>query len=145
MTIRPLPVAIGGMLAMAAVMGIGRFVYTPILPYMVEALSLTKSEAGLIAAANYLGYLLGALAGATGVLGGNRRSWMLWGVAVSAATTAGMAVTESTYLFMVLRFTGGFASALYMVFGSALVFERLALAERSELNFPPGLRLRSRL
>lgn len=120
---------------MAAVMGIGRFVYTPILPYMVEALTLTKSEAGLIAAANYLGYLLGALAGATGVLAGNRRSWMLWGVAVSAATTAGMAVTESTYLFMVLRFTGGFASALYMVFGSALVFERLTLAERSELNF----------
>lgn len=135
MTIRPLPVAIGGMLAMAAVMGIGRFVYTPILPYMTDALALTKSEAGLIAAANYLGYLLGALAGATGILTGNRRSWMLWGVAVSAAATAGMAVTDSTYLFMALRFAGGFASAIYMVFGSALVFERLAAAGRPDLNF----------
>jgi predicted MFS family arabinose efflux permease len=135
MTIRPFSVALGGMLAMAAVMGIGRFVYTPILPYMTDALSLTKSDAGLIAAANYLGYLVGALAGATGIVAGNRRHWMLWGIAISAATTAAMAVTESTYLFMVLRFIGGVASALYMVFGSALVFERLAAAGRSDLCY----------
>jgi len=135
MTIRPLSVAIGGLISLAVVIGIGRFVYTPILPYMVDALSLTKSEAGLIAAANYLGYLLGALAGATGLVGGNRRQWMLWGIAVSAATTAAMAATTSPYLFMVFRFTGGLASALFMVFGSALVFERLAAAKRSDLSY----------
>lgn len=135
MTTRPLSVAIGGLIAMAAVMGIGRFVYTPILPYMVDALSLTKSEAGLIAAANYLGYLLGALAGATGLVGGNRRQWMLWGIAVSAATTAAMAATSSPSVFMALRFTGGLASALFMVFGSALIFERLAAARRSDLSY----------
>ncbi len=135
MTSRPLSVAIGGLIAMAAVMGIGRFVYTPILPYMVDALSLTKSEAGLIAAANYLGYLLGALAGATGLVGGNRRHWMLCGMAISAATTAAMATTTSPYLFMALRFTGGLASALFMVFGSALIFGRLAAAKRADLSY----------
>lgn len=135
MTTRPLSVAIGGLIALAAVMGIGRFVYTPILPYMVDALSLTKSEAGLIAAANYVGYLLGALAGATGLVGGNRRHWMLWGIAISAATTAAMAATTSPYLFMALRFTGGLASSLFMVFGSALIFGRLAEAKRSDLSY----------
>lgn len=135
MTTRPLSIALGGMISLAAVMGIGRFVYTPILPYMVDALSLTKSEAGLIAAANYLGYLLGALAGATGLIGGNRRQWMIWGMAVSAVTTAAMAATVSPYLFMALRFTGGLASALFMVFGAALVFERLAAAKRSDLSY----------
>jgi hypothetical protein len=45
----PLTIAIGGLLAMAAGLGIRRFVYTPILRPMVDALSLAKTQAGLIA------------------------------------------------------------------------------------------------
>lgn len=131
----PFKTALGGMIALAAAMGIGRFVYTPILPYMTDALSLTKSDAGLIAAANYLGYLIGALAGATGLLSGNRRSWMLWTIAASALTTASMAATGSPYMFMLLRFCGGLASSLMMVFSSTLIFERLANAGRSDLTY----------
>lgn len=130
----PLTIALGGMIAMAASMGIGRFVYTPILPYMTDALSLTKGEAGFIAAANFLGYLAGSLAGATGLLRGDRRRWALWALAVSAATTAAMALTLSVPAFLLLRFAGGVASALVMVFGSAIVFDRLAAAGRPALS-----------
>jgi fucose permease len=55
-------IALGGLIAMAAAVGIGRFVYTPILPFMEESLGLTKLDASIIASANFLGYLLGALA-----------------------------------------------------------------------------------
>ena len=130
----PLIIALGGMIAMAAAIGIGRFVYTPILPYMADALSLTKGEAGLIAAANFLGYLVGSLLGATGVMRGDRRRWMLWALGLSAATTAAMALTSPVPAYLLLRFIGGLTSAFVMVFGSAIVFDRLAAAGRSELT-----------
>jgi predicted MFS family arabinose efflux permease len=125
-------VALGGLAAMAAVMGVGRFVYTPILPVMVETLGLTKSQAGLIASANYLGYLAGALA-ATAPLPGRKRVWFLGALFVSAATTAAMAAADATTAFLAIRFVGGVASAFGMIFGASLVVERLALRARADL------------
>src|SRR3977135_2580051 len=93
----PLTLAFGGLLAMAADIGIGRFVYTPILPPMVEALSLSKAEAGLIASANFVGYLAGALLAAVR-LPGSRRTWLLAGLALNAICLAAMAVTTSLAL-----------------------------------------------
>jgi predicted MFS family arabinose efflux permease len=130
---RPLALALGGLIAMAAAMGIGRFVYTPILPRMTEDLGMTKATAGLLASANFAGYLAGALAAATPVLRGSRRRWLLAGLAGSAATTGAMAFASSVAAFAVLRFAGGVASALVLVFSSALVLDRLSEARKPEL------------
>jgi len=123
-------VAFGGMLALAAGMGIGRFVYTPILPDMAAALGLSKSAAGLIASANFLGYLAGALLAAVPHLPGGRRTWFLGGLAASAATTAAMALPDAMLPFLLLRFIGGVASAFVLVLGSALVLDQLAVLHR---------------
>lgn len=129
----PVPLALGGLIALAEAMGIGRFVYTPILPRMMEDLGMTKSTAGALASANFSGYLAGALFAATPLLRGARRQWLLAGLAGSAVTTGAMAFVSSTAAFAVLRFAGGVASAFVLVFASALVLDRLSAAGRFDL------------
>jgi len=127
------PVAVGGLVALAAAMGVGRFVYTPILPFMAEGVPLTQAEAGVIASANFLGYLVGALAAALGTLPGGRRLWFLAALAVSALSTGTMGLTTSMTAFLALRMVGGVASAFVLVLASALVLDRLSAAGRNGL------------
>jgi len=131
--IRPRALAIGGLIAMAAALGIGRFIYTPILPPMIEELGLGKGQAGLIAGANFAGYLVGALAAASPRLPGSMRGWMMWPLVLSAVTTAMMGLVNGLAWFMLLRFIGGAASACVLVLASTLVLERLSAAGRSDL------------
>ncbi|MGH7095719.1 MAG: YbfB/YjiJ family MFS transporter, partial [Stellaceae bacterium] len=126
--------AVGGLFAMAAAIGIGRFVYTPILPPMVAALDLSKSQAGLIASANFLGYLIGALLAAMPTLRGSRRRWLLGSLVLSAATTAAMGLSQSLLSFLTLRLVGGAASAFVLIMASTLVLEHLATTGRSFLS-----------
>ena len=130
---RPMLIAIGGLLAMAAGVGVGRFVYTPILPPMVEALSLSKSQAGLIASANFVGYLAGALLAAMR-LAGSRRAWLLGSLAVNTVCLAAMGLTTSMAVFLGLRLMAGIVSAFILVLSSALVLERLASSGKSALS-----------
>jgi predicted MFS family arabinose efflux permease len=125
--------ALAGLIAMAAALGIGRFVYTPILPAMVEALSLSKSQAGLIASANFLGYLAGALLAALPWLA-PRRGTLMAALGVNAAALAAMGLTTDLYLHLVLRLIGGVASAFVLVLASAMVLARLNAAGRSGLS-----------
>jgi predicted MFS family arabinose efflux permease len=127
-------IALGGLIALAAGMGIGRFVYTPVLPFMEEALGLTKPQAGIIASVNFLGYLLGALAASLSALPGGRRAWFLSALGASAVTTGAMGLTTSMTIFLGLRFVGGVASAFVLVFASALVLDRLASLGRPGLS-----------
>jgi predicted MFS family arabinose efflux permease len=130
----PLSLALGGLVALAAAIGVGRFVYTPILPLMVDDLGMREATAGLLASANFAGYLAGALLAATRAVSGSRRRWLLAGLLVSALSTGAMAAGSSVAMFLLLRFLGGVASAFGLVFASALVLDRLALARRPELS-----------
>ena len=122
--------ALAGLLSLAVGIGIARFAYTPILPYMSAGLGLDKSEAGLIASASFLGYLLGALAAAWRAVPGDARLWLLGALAVAALSTGAMALTTSLGAFLLLRFVSGAAGALTMVLASSLLMDRLAAAGR---------------
>jgi predicted MFS family arabinose efflux permease len=129
----PVWLAVGGLIALAAALGVGRFVYTPILPLMVEGLGMTTTMAGALASANFAGYLIGALTAASSAMAGSRRRWLIASLSVSAASTGAMGLSGSTAAFFVLRFLGGFASAFVLVFASALVLDRLTTLGRPKL------------
>ena len=132
--VSPLRLAVAGMLAMAVAMGIGRFVYTPILPGMMEELHLTPADAGWIASANYFGYLVGALAAAGGWAQGRERLLMFASLAASALLAALMGFSETMAAFLLIRFLAGLASAFVMVFLASIVFSHLAAAGRNDLQ-----------
>ena len=52
--------AVTGMLILAVAIGIGRFAFTPLLPMMQQDYQLSLQAASWLAAANYIGYFLGA-------------------------------------------------------------------------------------
>jgi predicted MFS family arabinose efflux permease len=115
-------------------MGIGRFVYTPILPGMMEELHLSPADAGWIASANYLGYLVGAFAAAGGWAHGRERLLMLAGLGASAVLAALMGLTDAMAAFLVIRFLAGLASAFVMVFMASIVFSHINAAGRGDLQ-----------
>jgi predicted MFS family arabinose efflux permease len=119
-------VAAAGGALMAAAMGIGRFVYTPLLPHMQEALQLSPAILGWIASANYLGYLAGALVTTIIPPPSAPRRVIAFGLILSAITTALMAAGPPVALFAAFRFLGGLASALVLVYTTPIVFLRLA-------------------
>ncbi|WP_208994918.1 YbfB/YjiJ family MFS transporter [Roseibium hamelinense] len=129
-----MPLAFGGFIALAAAMGIGRFVYTPILPAMAAGIPLPPTEAGLIASANFLGYLTGALTASAGLFARHPRWWFLTGMAISALTSGAMGLTPAFGVLAALRFVSGLASAFVLVFASTVVLERLQAAGRPGLS-----------
>ncbi|MBW2510477.1 MAG: YbfB/YjiJ family MFS transporter [Deltaproteobacteria bacterium] len=121
-----LKVLIGGILGMVVAMGIGRFIFTPILPLMQRDLGMTNSVAGWLAGLNYLGYLAGAIV--CSVTPGMLRSWLITGgsLFVSIATTLFMGATLSVHWWGLMRFAGGFASAVLFIVITAEVGETLS-------------------
>ena len=125
---------LGGILALAAAMGIGRFAYTPLLPAMQAAAGLDPTQAGLLAAANYAGYLVGALLAAVAVPASARIHVVLVSAVGVAVTTALMAATTNLAAWSVVRFIAGLASAGVLVLATGLVLDDLRHQGRASLS-----------
>jgi predicted MFS family arabinose efflux permease len=118
------PTALAGAIAMAVAMGFGRFSYTPILPGMMSGLGLSPADAGLIASANFIGYLVGAVAAGYGWAAGRERAISLSALAATTLLLMALGLTSSLVLFSIIRFLAGIASAFTMIFTSAIVLSR---------------------
>ena len=130
----PLTIAVAGLVALAVAMGIGRFAFTPLLPLMLAERSVDLTGASVLASANYLGYLLGALACTFQPWLWQRLGWPVAvnrprlvraGLAATVLLTLGMALRLPT-AWPLLRFTAGVASAFVFLYTSSFCLEQVA-------------------
>ena len=110
---------------LAVGMGVGRFAYTPILPLMEHQAGLSTSMASNLATANYLGYLLGALAGIFAPALARSRLAARGSLIVVILTLALMPVTVDATAWLALRLVAGAASALLFVIATSAMLGRL--------------------
>jgi predicted MFS family arabinose efflux permease len=110
---------------LAVGMGVGRFVYTPILPLMEHQAGLSTSMASNLATANYLGYLVGALVGIFVPAVARSRSAARLSLLVVIVTLALMPVSQDATDWLVLRLVAGAASALLFVIATSAMLTRL--------------------
>ncbi|SIS22410.1 Uncharacterised MFS-type transporter YbfB [Williamsia sterculiae] len=121
---------------LAAAMGIGRFVFTPLLPLMHGALG--AQDGALVATANYVGYLLGALLLAARPSLNSTRGFRVWAVLLVVSELAIALTGRSGHgldvvSMSLLRGVAGFASGVLFV-GCASV-----LAAHRARGASPGL------
>ncbi|WP_371829013.1 YbfB/YjiJ family MFS transporter [Rhodococcoides kyotonense] len=91
-------------------MGVGRFVFTPILPIMVDSAGVSPSSGAVIATANYAGYLLGAILLSVRPSLNTTNAFRMW-AGVLIVSEVAMAAVDNTAMFSFLRFLAGLASA----------------------------------
>lgn len=117
----PVRAAVAGAVAMAVAMGLGRFFYTPVLPGMMADLGLNAADAGIIAAANFAGYLLGAVLAAYGWAAGYERRIAVGALVSTVVLLLLMGMLSGVAALSVVRFLAGLASAFAMIFTSGIV------------------------
>ena len=112
-------------MVLALGMGIGRFLYTPMLPVLLAEGRFTFSELSWIASVNYAGYLAGSLLFSFGLfhLPGRLRPMLLSSAVATSGLILAMALFSGPGVVILVRFLAGVASAGMLIFGSTLVLQ----------------------
>ncbi|EKN5215742.1 YbfB/YjiJ family MFS transporter [Staphylococcus pseudintermedius] len=118
-----------GMIALFIVIALGRFAYTPILPFMQLDTGLDNKSVGLLATFNYLGYLIGAMLPIFYIMK-NKVFDLKCYLLLNVATMLLFEVTDHFVIWSLLRLLNGISSGAVFVLASNIVLEALHLARR---------------
>lgn len=118
-------VLFAGVMSLILSLGIARFAYTPLLPIMQSQTGLGDAGGGWLATFNYMGYMAGALIAASISNLHLKDTLYRIGLILALVTTAGMACSESLWLWGVMRFLAGLSSAAGLLIGSGLILNWL--------------------
>jgi predicted MFS family arabinose efflux permease len=116
----PLIRLLASFIALMMAMGIGRFALTPQLPHLLSEGQIDLTAAGLIAAANYLGYFIGAVDAMFARRPEQVRRRLLGGLWLCVLLTLTSFWATGFWPHLFLRFGTGVASAWVLVMITAL-------------------------
>jgi len=120
--------------ALMMAMGIGRFALTPQMPHLLSEGQVDLTAAGLIAAANYLGYLLGAVDAMFAHRPQQVQRRLYGGLWLCVLLTLASFWANGFWSHLLLRFGTGVASAWVLVMITALSQPLAAAAGRPRLG-----------
>ena len=121
-------------IALMMAMGIGRFALTPQLPHLLSEGQIDLTAAGLIAAANYLGYFVGAVDAMFSRRPAQVRSRLQGGLWLCVLLTLASFWSHGFWSHLLLRFGTGVASAWVLVMITALSQPLAVAAGRPRLG-----------
>jgi MFS family permease len=101
------------MISLAIAMGVGRFAFTPMFPLMVRDGALENEQGALLAASNYLGYLLGAMLASRIKM--KPPTLLVFSLVSTAVVTAAVGWTTSIIVWTLLRLVAGIVSAWALI------------------------------
>lgn len=116
----PLVQLLASAVALMMAMGIGRFALTPQLPRLIAEGQFDLTAGGLIAAANYLGYFLGAVDGMFARQPAQVRLRLHGGLWLCVLLTLASWAADGFWSHLLLRFGTGVASAWVLVMIASL-------------------------
>lgn len=124
MTRQHMGVVFGGILLLVVAMGISRFAFTPILPFMRHDVGFSLEVAGFLASSNYIGYFIGALW--AGFIHRRRKNILLASVVFNVLSVGLMGLLEVYSVWLVLRLIAGITGGLIFVLTSSIMMDYLA-------------------
>ena len=122
--------ALACMIALAVVLGVGRFAFTPLLPLMMSSGALDIRHGGWLASFNYAGYFVGAVTCAA--LRVQPARMVHVGLVLTVLLTLAMGLTSTFWIRAPVRFVAGVVSAWTFVFASQWGLRRLAELRANE-------------
>ncbi|KXS51231.1 MAG: Transporter, partial [Marinobacter sp. T13-3] len=127
-------VLLAGALVLLVVHTLGRFIYTPLLPYLVADGQFSAADGAAVATWNYLGYLMGAMVAIKWHRIDQIRFMLPLFLVIHVITTLVMTQTDNLTMISAGRWLNGVANGVVFVQAPALILEWLVLRNRATMS-----------
>ncbi|MDO6487211.1 YbfB/YjiJ family MFS transporter [Colwellia sp. 6_MG-2023] len=124
-------ILLAGIFALIVGVGVARFVFTSLLPAMLED-SITIAYAGVLASINYVGYLTGSIFSVFIKDIHSKVKYFRFGLFICVISSFILGVTDNSTIWFIARLFAGFGAAMALVVGSAVVMLKLKSVNKTK-------------